>query len=313
MRNCVVVCLFAAATPLLSCSDVAGSRQDKRKPALVAGCGCPNGYKDPKGVHAFIRYQDTFLPVQGSVIDGNVVFEGDMVLGPLWEIRSKLRLIQALGGFDRVNELVQAYNYWVNAKGVVPEISPALAEILGHRDAAEPWPDSKVYYSLEVDDDDFRGMVEKALGQWSDDTGITFVKSDSASRRIRFVLAAADCSWDSKSQLASVRRSCVKHEIGHALGLLHEHTRSDRNSHIKVFPDNILTKRCYAFEPNKIETARCGPYDFSSVMHYGSADFSCNGSPTMKSITGMLLASGNDISAGDKVAVKTIQGSGPCS
>lgn len=60
----------------------------------------------------------------------------------------------------------------------------------------------------------------------------------------------------------------VLHELGHALGLHHEHTRPDRDDWIRVIFDNI--------SPGYYEHYKCleprddmnRPYDYHSVMHY---------------------------------------------
>jgi hypothetical protein len=63
----------------------------------------------------------------------------------------------------------------------------------------------------------------------------------------------------------------VLHEIGHAVGLLHEHTRPDRDEYINIQYDNIEAGFKNQFEIiDKVElldTLGVG-YDYNSVMHY---------------------------------------------
>jgi len=65
------------------------------------------------------------------------------------------------------------------------------------------------------------------------------------------------------------------HEIGHALGMFHEHTRHDRDAWLDVHFDNIGNGKEYNYY--KYETwypnadgKDLGPYDFDSIMHYRS-------------------------------------------
>ena len=52
------------------------------------------------------------------------------------------------------------------------------------------------------------------------------------------------------------------------MGFYHEHQRSDRNSYITIYSDNIKDNYLPNFDiVNGIEI---GPYDLSSIMHYGS-------------------------------------------
>ena len=75
----------------------------------------------------------------------------------------------------------------------------------------------------------------------------------------------------------------VVHELGHALGFYHEHTRPDRDDYINVLYENIYDY----FEPqfSKIpvgesDTLGLG-YDIQSIMHYNTDFFSLDGSRTI--------------------------------
>ncbi|KAK2842793.1 hypothetical protein Q5P01_012993 [Channa striata] len=76
----------------------------------------------------------------------------------------------------------------------------------------------------------------------------------------------------------------VQHELIHALGFDHEQCRSDRDQHIQVLLQNVISGMEYNF--NKINTLNQGtPYDYSSVMHYGRLAFSKDiVSPTMVAV-----------------------------
>jgi hypothetical protein len=67
----------------------------------------------------------------------------------------------------------------------------------------------------------------------------------------------------------SADRGTVLHEIGHALGLLHEHQRPDRDQFITIHRDRV--------DPSTVGNTDVidghftfGPYDMTSVMHYSS-------------------------------------------
>lgn len=63
-------------------------------------------------------------------------------------------------------------------------------------------------------------------------------------------------------------RPTICHETGHALGLVHEHQRSDRDSYVVVLTNNLANG---PDDPNFIKLTNSinkGPYDFLSIMHY---------------------------------------------
>ncbi|KAG5849136.1 hypothetical protein ANANG_G00106800 [Anguilla anguilla] len=72
----------------------------------------------------------------------------------------------------------------------------------------------------------------------------------------------------------------VQHELLHALGFNHEQTRSDRDNHIRVLLQNVVSGMEHNF--NRIDTNNLAtPYDYNSVMQYHRYAFSKNNQPTM--------------------------------
>ncbi|XP_041120346.1 high choriolytic enzyme 2 [Polyodon spathula] len=70
------------------------------------------------------------------------------------------------------------------------------------------------------------------------------------------------------------------HELMHALGFVHEQSRSDRDNYVTIMWDNILKDREHNFEKYKTNNLNTG-YDYGSIMHYGRFAFSEDGAPTI--------------------------------
>lgn len=62
------------------------------------------------------------------------------------------------------------------------------------------------------------------------------------------------------------------HEIGHALGLIHEQSRPDRDNYVNIYWTSIYSYYHPQFELSDYSSAKLygSPYDVGSVMHYGS-------------------------------------------
>lgn len=62
----------------------------------------------------------------------------------------------------------------------------------------------------------------------------------------------------------------VTHEIGHAIGLIHEHQRADRDDYVTIDYDNVVSSNLFfRFDAVELENDNL-PYDYGSDMHYRS-------------------------------------------
>uniref|UniRef100_A0AAV2L426 Metalloendopeptidase n=1 Tax=Knipowitschia caucasica TaxID=637954 RepID=A0AAV2L426_KNICA len=93
--------------------------------------------------------------------------------------------------------------------------------------------------------------------------------------------------WNLRSQSLSLSSGCfttatVQHELFHALGFTHEHSRSDRDDHVTVHNQNIQSDKLHNF--NKYKTNNLyTPYDFNSVMQYHNWAWTSNKKATLTS------------------------------
>ncbi|XP_067338215.1 low choriolytic enzyme-like [Channa argus] len=77
-----------------------------------------------------------------------------------------------------------------------------------------------------------------------------------------------------------VSHGIIQHELLHALGFYHEHTRSDRDKYVKINWANIEDGYDVNFQLQNTNNLNV-TYDYSSVMHYARTAFGKNGLETI--------------------------------
>ena len=170
------------------------------------------------------------------------------------------------------------------------------------------WPDGVVaYVTVEA----LRPTVQAAIDHWESRTPFRFVERTNEAAYISFEQQVG--CWSSvgrqgTKQIISLGGGCglgpAIHEIGHALGLWHEQSRSDRDDFIEVVMENVRAEARHNFDKHVQDGTDLGDYDFDSIMHYPAKAFTSNGQPTIRTKGGQAIGQRNGLSAGDINAIK---------
>jgi hypothetical protein len=117
---------------------------------------------------------------------------------------------------------------------------------------------------------------EQAVGSNGSRKFVSFVEitSASAGRHVRVRAGAPNINQASTGAVADafiaigfLNRGSIVHELGHVLGLVHEHQRHDRDQFVTrgAAVAGNANFRLHSAAEDTIRT----PYDFGSIMHYG--------------------------------------------
>ena len=171
-----------------------------------------------------------------------------------------------------------------------PEAVGAQTESVGRTSGR--WANNTVYYTIASDLTN-RARVTDAIAHWEANTNLKFIQRTTQADYITF-RSGSGCSSSlgrvGGQQFINLATGCSTgntiHEIGHAVGLYHEHTRADRDNYVNVNFDNIQSNAVYNFYTYEQLGYDGKDYtstlDFGSVMMYGSYYFAVNSSvPTI--------------------------------
>ena len=258
---------------LLAMSAVAFA--ERGQPAQLGGTANPTGFagkvykgKFPTAYGMREMHYQVLRAAQSGLEEDLAIFEGDIILD------TAKNVLESAGRSD-------VRFRWVN--GVVP------FEIDGAYTAAE------------------QTIINNALNHWNANTPYWFKPRNGEGDFIRFVRnTSGNCisqvgrqggRQDIQLDATNCGTGRTIHEIGHSVGLFHEHSRADRDNFVKINWANIQA----GFESNFQTYVQRGEdgrdmfdYDFNSIMHYGSfvyARASAFGpvGPTMTRLDGTLI------------------------
>lgn len=245
----------------------------------------------PKGEITLADDAGGFRTWKYQVIDGYAVAEGDIVLGTLEELELQSK------GLVRTDRL---------------------------------WPKRTLTYTLNSNlTATQKTRITDAMKAWTNATGVVFAARRAETDYVEFTQLAGRCDSQvgrvgGKQLIRLDANGCqvpaIIHEIGHALNLEHEHTRSDRDNVIDYYPERTEEEYRFAFDINNQSVhKRIGSLDFLSIMMYDSYAFAaledgtpCNRGdadclPTLtKKDSDVTWRSTSTLSAGDIKAFRTI-------
>lgn len=183
------------------------------------------------------------------------------------------------------------------------------------------WPDAILPY---VEGDDLpqrtRESLRRAIDTWNDSAALLKIRprteeSSYVTFRPGRLSESPRGRLGEKEQVISLapntRYGVIMHEIGHAIGLTHEHNRPDRDDYIKVVIPNIRTEMLSQFQPRD-EPPPEDDYDLESIMHYSQMAFSRNNQPTIRILgalpRGVLVGQRRRLSDGDIRRIENLYG-----
>lgn len=229
--------------------------------------------------HAFFSagtFQNRRLEI--AVVNGRAIYEADIDLGPIETIDTSPVPFQ---------------------EGVV---------ITG---AQYRWPSKTIPYTIDSALPD-QQRVTDAIAHWQANTRIRLVPRTNQSDYVTFQPGGGCSSSVGRrggQQFITLGPQCTKgntiHEIGHTVGLWHEQSREDRDSHVTIVWSNIIAGMEHNFYQQIADGDDVGAYDFGSIMHYGKYAFAIDpNQPTI--IAPQPIGQREKLSDGDIAAVVAI-------
>ncbi|KAK7084392.1 Meprin A subunit beta [Halocaridina rubra] len=145
------------------------------------------------------------------------------------------------------------------------------------------WPNNVLPYTFNGVSSGDQTAILNGMQEIMDKTCIQFVPRGSESDYVEIVPNGGGC-WSYVGRIGgrqqlSLDNGCIYHgtiihELMHALGFYHEHTRDDRDNYVVINYQNIDPSMAYNFDKDTNWQYVGENYQYYSIMHYGKYAFS---------------------------------------
>lgn len=185
------------------------------------------------------------------------------------------------------------------------------------------WPQGRVPYEVDPAFPDPQRVTD-AVAEWNARTVIRF-EPRAGENDYLLIMPEAGCAISDVGRRTGQQRICLgdsctamqlAHELGHTVGLWHEHCRHDRDSFVKVDWKNIEDGCEGNFMVDEIDgdpapTGDIGDYDYGSIMHYGRSDMAVDPdrgvlTPLQPVPAGVEMGQRDALSDGDIASIATL-------
>ncbi|WP_255294263.1 M12 family metallopeptidase [Bacillus toyonensis] len=239
----------------------------------------------------FINLPSGPREVKYSVVDGLAIFEGDIILGTVKEMEKS----------SVVKSSPEEMEDSLSIKGI------------GITGDQYLWPGGIIPYRIDASLTN-QQRVTDAIFHWENRTFIRFVPQTTETNYVTFrpsTSCSSQIGMQGGQQFINLGNDCSTgntiHEIGHTVGLYHEQSREDRNNFVRINWDNIEVGKEDNFDQAIPVSDDYGPYDYGSIMHYGTHFFSKNDLPTIEPLTpGVTIGQRDGLSKGDIATVYSL-------
>lgn len=222
-------------------------------------------------------------PLRYADVGGLAIFEGDIVLGRVADLRHV-------------------------------EIGGLVLESIGITGQQFRWPNATVPFGIDPAMPDQQRVID-AIAHWEANTPLRFVRRAGGVADFVMFQSGSGCSSQvgrrGGQQTVTLGQGCgtgnAIHEIGHTIGLWHEQSREDRDTFVRIVWANIDPSLQHNFTQHVSDGDDLGAYDYGSIMHYPADAFSTNRQATIVALqpipSGVTMGQRDGLSPGDIAGV----------